>query len=236
MYCRGFSAAFAAMAFLCCSQAEAAGMVIISGSGTFGESMQNSDLTAAGESFAFSFLEPDPVTSSNPFGGTGSGLPVAGTGYSVPFAGSFSYSLNGTPVQIGGHDLSDYLTNILFYDDNMFGGLDINFQIPGEDAFTLSLYTADSLGNTPGLLCDADNGDTGCDPGSFKFIGATFGLTEAANDGDGDGSGSLTIAAADVPPTGPSAVPEPATWVELLLGFGLLGALLRRRRAEPLLA
>ena len=35
---------------------------------------------------------------------------------------------------------------------------------------------------------------------------------------------------------GIGGVPEPATWAEMLLGFAGLGALLRRRRAPPVLA
>jgi hypothetical protein len=225
MYSR-LSATVVALAFLYSGQAFATSEVLISGSGTFGASMQSSDLTAAGGNFAFSFLEADPVTSTNPFGGTGSGLHVSGSGYDVPYAGSFTYSLNGTAVQIGGKDLSTYLTDIFFYNDSKSGGIDINFLLPA-GAFTLSLYTADGFGNTPGLLCDSDNGDTGCTPGGFKFIGSTFALTEAANGDDGDGQGSLSIAAVDGVPT--SAVPEPSTWVELTLGLGMLGAVLRRR-------
>lgn len=35
---------------------------------------------------------------------------------------------------------------------------------------------------------------------------------------------------------GPSAVPEPSTWAMMILGFGLAGAVLRRRRQTPLAA
>ena len=40
-------------------------------------------------------------------------------------------------------------------------------------------------------------------------------------------AGSLTIKAEELQ----SAVPEPATWAMLILGFGFVGSLLRRRRA-----
>ena len=34
----------------------------------------------------------------------------------------------------------------------------------------------------------------------------------------------------------PSAVPEPATWAMMIVGFGLAGAAMRRRREAPALA
>lgn len=41
--------------------------------------------------------------------------------------------------------------------------------------------------------------------------------------------GRLTVALAPVPPT-PPAIPEPASWLMMITGFGAVGAMLRRRR------
>ncbi len=37
-------------------------------------------------------------------------------------------------------------------------------------------------------------------------------------------------------PGGPGVIPEPATWIQLILGAGMVGAMLRRRRTQPLTA
>jgi hypothetical protein len=52
------------------------------------------------------------------------------------------------------------------------------------------------------------------------------------NDGYADNL-SLVLNAGRVTPPG---VPEPATWAMMLLGFGGLGATLRRRRAQAVAA
>ena len=60
--------------------------------------------------------------------------------------------------------------------------------------------------------------------GSFSGIGtdATFSVADP-----GQRNGMLTITAlTDVP----GAVPEPATWTTMIVGFGLIGSILRRRR------
>ena len=41
-----------------------------------------------------------------------------------------------------------------------------------------------------------------------------------------------TYAEATAPLAGPSAAPEPAAWSLMILGFGLAGSLLRRRRGS----
>ena len=78
------------------------------------------------------------------------------------------------------------------------------------------------------LLADVDNTDVnedyhlelfGLDPGSYTLhVQGTRGRTSTY-------SGSISFA----------AVPEPATWAMMLLGFGAIGFALRRRRA-PVLA
>jgi hypothetical protein len=58
----------------------------------------------------------------------------------------------------------------------------------------------------------------------------TFTLVDACFCNPGVGTYSLTISAAG---SDPVAVPEPATWTLLILGFGGIGALLRRRALAP---
>jgi hypothetical protein len=97
--------------------------VLITGSGTFGDSAPTTDLSAPGDTWSFSFDVSSPVT------------PV--TAVSVINA---SYSLNGTLVT------SETIVDAIFYPTSSFGLFDLNFS--GED--TVSLYGAqayDSSGN-----------------------------------------------------------------------------------------
>lgn len=48
--------------------------------------------------------------------------------------------------------------------------------------------------------------------------------------GGGGGITTLVTPPGSVPPTPVPGVPEPATWAMMIIGFGLLGGLLRRRR------
>jgi hypothetical protein len=48
--------------------------------------------------------------------------------------------------------------------------------------------------------------------------------------GGGGGITTLVTPPGSVPPTPVPSVPEPATWAMMIIGFGLLGGLLRRRR------
>lgn len=49
----------------------------------------------------------------------------------------------------------------------------------------------------------------------------------------GGGGGSPPGSPPIVVPQGPGAVPEPGTWMTMLLGFGLMGWTIRRQRALP---
>ncbi|HEY0165111.1 MAG TPA: PEPxxWA-CTERM sorting domain-containing protein [Sphingomicrobium sp.] len=48
--------------------------------------------------------------------------------------------------------------------------------------------------------------------------------------GGGGGGGITTLVTPPTPPTAVPGVPEPATWAMMIIGFGLLGGQLRRRR------
>ena len=116
---------------------------------------------------------------------------------------------------------------------------DIDHAAPGFDSF-LSFYYSDG---TPWFSADDNFGDP--DPGSVSlsdtFTGGGFGTgspggfyyVRVGNSGDGPqsgGSGYRLHVSIDNHPL-QVAVPEPATWAMMLMGFGGLGALMRRRRA-----
>lgn len=59
----------------------------------------------------------------------------------------------------------------------------------------------------------------------YTFYNVQFDIGVDAGDGD------VVFSFADAAPGGGSVVPEPASWVLLIAGFGLVGGVLRRRRA-----
>lgn len=72
-----------------------------------------------------------------------------------------------------------------------------------------------------------------CGPGNFSATSAQFLFTETRC--DFDGFVDVGYAGSDVTlaySLGNGAVPEPATWAVLVLGFGVAGAAMRRRRRQ----
>lgn len=77
----------------------------------------------------------------------------------------------------------------------------------------------DFLGNSITLFSQVDVAD---DPGGgpkFSYISTSF-----------DVSGGSVIITDPNPPGDPGAVPEPATWMLMMVGFGAIGGLMRRRK------
>ncbi|MXO85895.1 PEPxxWA-CTERM sorting domain-containing protein [Altererythrobacter aurantiacus] len=64
--------------------------------------------------------------------------------------------------------------------------------------------------------------------GSYTLKFGVSNFTDTAYD-SGLAFAGLTIAGQEIPTPGSGAVPEPATWMMLLLGFGAIGGLMRRR-------
>ena len=94
----------------------------------------------------------------------------------------------------------------------------IEAQDPGSGYIKLILPTVSLVGYTGGILCPETNPSvTPCGFASVGFArnGAFSGLA----------SGDLTLRPLQ------GAVPEPAAWAMMVVGFGGLGAVLRRRRA-----
>lgn len=82
-----------------------------------------------------------------------------------------------------------------------------------------------SIGLSASLNLDC-RGASSCDfghTGTFRFDDLPDGLTFSSASG-------LLLTGLQVPPTG--AVPEPATWLMMILGFGLVGAAMRQRPAR----
>ena len=116
--------------------------------------------------------------------------------------------------------------------------------VPNNDPFataTINVYTLASGGHGPALLSDTFAGGQ---------LLATVGKLESEQTNTGligEGKYLLTVAGTvtagkkvtslsyDAQVLG-TAVPEPATWAAMLLGFGGIGATMRRRRSQALTA
>lgn len=102
-----------------------AGMVTVSGLGTWGADAPDSLYSAAGASWSFSFDIPDPLDAA-----------------STSTATNFQFFLDGSAV-------SATLSSVEFFDASQGGGFDLNF----DDGNTLNLYLDEVL-SSPGLSLD----------------------------------------------------------------------------------
>lgn len=107
--------------------------------------------------------------------------------------------------------------------------------VPGGEAFDPSTGLNDPIGSAPSFTRPASDGGFllsgpaalgggggGSAPGSGGS-GGGGGTGGGGSIGGGSGDGGTIVV--------PGAVPEPASWFLMILGFGFVGAMLRRRRA-----
>ena len=100
--------------------------------------------------------------------------------------------------------------------------------VPATDVDFTAAWVSDGLGGTWNLLPDVDNNDINEDWGLANlFLPAgtyTFHI-QGTRGNNTSYSGGVAFA----------AVPEPATWAMMLMGFGAIGFAMRRRRRPALL-
>lgn len=149
----------------------------------------------------------------------------------APSKAASSYWVLGFTAHVSGTD-----TTYCLYNDCIYYPLLDPIVVPFSDTITGSVIVDAKLG--PQFFCiDCDWGPDFYS-GTIDFDGAhltgtDFGYTYG---GTADTQGEIVQASApkfrvyDIPgQPGPPAVPEPATWAMMLLGFGVLGFTLRRR-------
>ena len=166
----------------------------------------------------------------------------------------WTYNDHGTGADIYEDDTQDGLTAadgnhyVSFGHSGSYGGeLSQTIATTAGHSYRLSLWTAEQQGDDPAqlfqVLLTTSLGN------SYTFyinnltstftqtvqdffpngVSTTISITDATPAGGGAGS-NLALDAVSVVDTTPGAVPEPASWALLLAGFGLTGALARRRR------
>lgn len=141
---------------------------------------------------------------------------------SVTIAGT-TYSFESVPG-----DTYDYQTLLIANDDpvydDRFGLVMLRDGADGSEQITLDLELEEFLTSNDlpaAFTYKSDSGGKG-----FFYLTTSF-VTADANF-------TITCASSEIPcplPDVGPAVPEPAVWVNLILGFGLIGAFIRRRRS-----
>ena len=127
---------------------------------------------------------------------------------------------------LGSYNYSQDYQGILYGTDGHLGGGDDTFITSGANTQLVDGFIGRGSGNSLAAYCAgcsladqqaAINSVAGTFTGTTHFTG-TYQLADLAT-----GSGTFTING--------GAVPEPATWAMMLIGFGGLGAVMRKRRA-----
>ena len=161
-------------------------------------------------------------------------LNVVGTGdVGDPAAGNYATNHYLDFARAAGtYNYGDGYVGVLFGADGVLGGGDDTYVTSGPNTQLVNALVGRGSGTAYSVLCgndpNVDFGPCGADNQSYITEAAegypfpsTFTGTYSLN--GASGSGSFTVSA-------PAAVPEPATWGMMLLGFGVAGAALRRRR------
>ena len=170
---------------------------------------------------------------------------VVGSVYGVPHSGNdsvrFGSSYTTTPTALSQTfaDVIGAIYTVSFYAyDGLYAGVagsrPQNYLTASAGGQSLTL--PDNVGGNSGI--------GGCDAscyalGTFTFVGAGSDTLSLATKADYNywhlDDVSVTLLSLPTPPdTG--AVPEPATWAMMMVGFGTVGAGLRRRRRQGKLA
>ena len=99
-------------------------------------------------------------------------------------------------------------------------------------------FTYAELGNVTDVVnFDAEGNEFAFDPNNIGFVGDFLTINLSNTYFAPTGSLQVRFDRGTTPPT--DAVPEPATWAMMILGFGLVGAAIRRRKTamiQPLYA
>jgi hypothetical protein len=219
------SALTLALACAAAAPALAATSLITSNAGYTGPGLDLSAYANGSYNFTFGPITVDQYTfTAAPGGGgnSGSGSVVGQGGYGLLANGSFG----GSAVYIGVDSATGYAQLMLNGGPVSQLGFFMNYAPDsGNDA---TIYALDSLGN-PFATFDLVTLAPISTPGGFNQF-QFRGITSDTANIFGLRFGGDYILVTGTANGLPSAVPEPATWAMMILGFGAMGLVLRRRR------
>jgi hypothetical protein len=161
---------------------------------------------------------------------------ATGSGFIV---GSFGAQSVGNGLFVLGDGDGNYLKGLFSTSQTAlsldFGNDDPHFTIPGDLATLRVFLGASFVGQTTVSLNRDDIMNQTISFAGASFDNFTFAYTNAAGSpftGPGDIAGGLAEVVDNIAYSSAGVgVPEPATWAMMLLGFGAIGALVRRRAA-----
>jgi hypothetical protein len=181
----------------------------ITATGVWGSGAPISDWSAPGDTWSLS------LTLANPASAIAFNV---SSEMQVTAIGSFSYALNGSPVNIAPSD-------VIFFPSYEFGGFDVDFTTAGIDTtngITCSSTSVCSLNLFGDLLFSGTAPQITLHSGSVSTV--DFDYTASGDDTNPAGTG--VVSSFSVTPT---ATPEPATIS--LLALGALSLFLKRQRS-----
>ena len=168
---------------------------------------------------------------------TGSGLSVTATGYSAPGTMAALYGknaggdengigLNGDPS--GDHEIYKGTDFIQLDVHNLFGlasGASF-FMGSSTQSETWAVYGSNSAGQLGTLLLTGTDESLHALTGFGQYSYYDF-VSKGTWNGEGYSAGNVLLGGLSIAP-----VPEPSTWAMMLLGFGAMGFVSRRRRTS----
>lgn len=145
----------------------------------------------------------------------------------------FDYNF-GTGYQYAAYGSGGGYVGILKGLDGIVGTSDDVFITSGADTQLVDALIGRGSGMADAVTCGAGSGDYGpCGAGNQSYIDGEIAFLQA--DGFTQLTGTYSLVGTNA--TGAATVifatagvPEPATWLTMILGFGLIGATIRRRR------
>jgi hypothetical protein len=155
---------------------------------------------------------------------------------SAPASAAVIFNLVGVTLQGGGTLTGSFTTNDAL---TAVTAVDITASAGSFGGFPFTAYTYNSLPSFTLLPLVFDvNGPNAGDELRIAFAGqlTASGATLANSYDYRTNAGPRAVTAGSVVAAAAAAVPEPATWAMMIVGFGMAGAVLRRRRPKATLA